>query len=267
MTHDDFEAEPQRESRPPTEILAEMGILGAMLLSRDAIADVTEIIKDPADFYRPAHQVIFRAIVARYNDGAPVDPIVLSDDLTRSGDIGRIGGVAYLHHLVQQVPTTAHAEHYAEIVREKAVLRNLQSACHRTLNEIAAGAGDTGELLDDLRSEVDGIVDDTSRGDEDTLVGADGEDFLEQLEELQKNGPARGVKTGFTDFDTLTNGLQPGQLIVIAARPAVGKSTLGIDIVRTAAIKHKMAAAGRSEERRVGKECSLLCRSRWSPYH
>ena len=236
MTPDDYEGEPQRESRPPQDIPAEMSILGSMLLSRDAIADVTEIIKNPADFYRPAHQAIFLAIRARYTEGTPVDPIVLSDDLTKSGDIDRIGGASYLHHLVQQVVTAAHAEHHAGIVRGKAVLRNLQSACHRTLHEIADGTGETGELLDDLRAEVDGIVDDTSSGDEDTLIGADGEDFLEQLERLQKDGPARGVKTGFTDFDSLTNGLQPGQLVVIAARPAIGKTTLGTDITRQVAI-------------------------------
>lgn len=242
MTHEDFDSEPQRESLPPHDGAAEMSVLGAMLLSRDAIADVTEIIKNPADFYRPAHQTIFSAIVARYLDGAPVDPIVLADDLAKGGDVSRVGGASYLHHLVQQVPTAAHGEHYAEIVREKAVLRNLQTACHRTLHGIADGANETGEILDDLRAEVDGIVDDTSRGDEDTLIGADGEDFLEQLEHLQKHGPARGVNTGFTDFDSLTNGLQPGQLIVIAARPAIGKSTLGTDIVRHATIVEGLPA-------------------------
>ncbi|HLU73387.1 MAG TPA: replicative DNA helicase [Nonomuraea sp.] len=239
MTHDDYEPE---QSVPPQDIPAEMSVLGSMLLSRDAIADVTEIIKNPADFYRPAHQTIFRAIGARYLDGAPVDPIVINDDLTKSGDITRVGGIGYVHSLVQHVPTVANAGYYAEIVRAKAMLRNLQSACTRTLHEIAHGAGETGELLDDLRAEVDGIVDDTSRGDQDTLVGADGEDFLEELENLQKHGPARGVKTGFTDFDSLTNGLQPGQLIVIAARPAIGKSTLGVDIVRHAAIVEGLPA-------------------------
>lgn len=242
MTHDDYESEPPRESLPPQDVPAEMCVLGAMLLSRDAIADVSEIIKNPADFYRPAHQAIFSAIMARYLDGAPVDPIVLANDLGKSGDVSRVGGASYLHHLVQQVPTAANGEYYAEIVREKAVLRNLQSACTRTLHEIADGTGETDELLDDLRAEVDGIVDDTSRGDEDTLIGADGEDFLEELENLQKHGPARGVKTGFTDFDSLTNGLQPGQLIVIAARPAIGKSTLGTDIVRHATIVEGLPA-------------------------
>ncbi|MFJ3289948.1 replicative DNA helicase [Streptomyces sp. NPDC086669] len=242
MTHDDYESEPQREERPMTDIPAEMAVLGAMLLSRDAIADVTEIIKNPADFYRPAHQTIYLAIRGRYNDGAPVDPIVINDDLTKSGDIARIGGPAYLHHLIQQVASAGHAEHYAQIVREKAVLRNLQSACTRTLHEIADGTGETGELLDDLRAEVDDIVDDASHGEQDTLIGSDGEDFLGELEHLQKHGPARGVLTGFTDFDLLTNGLQPGQLIVIAARPAIGKSTLGVDIVRHAAIVQGLPA-------------------------
>jgi hypothetical protein len=183
------------------------------------------------------------AIVTRYLLDAPVDPIILGADLAKSGDVTRIGGAPYLHHLVQQVPSATSGEYYAEIVREKAVLRNLQMACTRTLHVRSPTATtETGELLDDLRAEVDGIVDDTSRGDEDTLIGADGEDFLEQLEHLQKHGPARGVKTGFTDFDSLTNGLQPGQLIVIAARPAIGKSTLGTDIVRHATIVEGLSA-------------------------
>ncbi|MFG3585058.1 replicative DNA helicase [Streptomyces sp. NPDC047990] len=241
MTHDDFEPA-QRETLAPHDLPAELATLSSMLLSRDAIADVTEIIKDPADFFRPAHQTVFAAIVARYLLDEPVDPIVLAGDLAKSGDLTRIGGAPYLHHLVQQAPSATSGEYYAGIVREKAVLRNLQSACTRTLHVIADGTAETGELLDDLRAEVDGIVDDTSRGDEDTLIGADGEDFLEQLEHLQKNGPARGVKTGFTDFDSLTNGLQPGQLIVIAARPAIGKSTLGTDIVRHATIVEGLPA-------------------------
>ena len=236
MSDDDNEFEAPRESLPPQAIPAEMSVLGSMLLSRDAIADVTEIIKNPEDFYRPAHQAIFLAIRARYLNSAPVDPIVLADDLTKGGDVSRVGGASYLHHLVQQVASTAHAEYHAEIVHEQARLRNLQAACHRTLHQIGDGACDTSELLDDLRSEVDGIVDDASTGETDTLIGEDGDDFLDQLETLQKDGPARGVQSGFTDLDSLTNGFQPGQLVVIAARPAVGKTTLGTDITRQAAI-------------------------------
>jgi replicative DNA helicase len=236
VTHDEFEPGGQRVTQPPANIPAEMSTLGSMLRSRDAIADVTEVIKNPADFFRPAHQTIFQLIVARYNDGAPVDPIVINDDLTKSGDINRVGGVGYVYTLTQAVDTVGSAEYHAGLVREQAVLRNLQSACNRTLYEINEGPGDTGELLDDLRAAVDEIVDDAGGGIEDTLVGADGEDFLEHLENLQKNGPARGVQSGFTDLDSLTSGFQPGQFIVIAARPAVGKSTLGTDIARQAAI-------------------------------
>lgn len=236
MTHDDYEDEQPRETLPPQAVPAEMSTLGSMLMSRDAIADVTEIIKDPADFFRPAHQTIFQAIVARYNDGAPVDPIVINDDLTKAGELARVGGLGYVFTLTQSVDTVANAEYHAQIVREKALLRNLQVACHRTLLEIGSGARETSELLDDLRSSVDGIVDDASSGDEDTLIGDDGEDFIGHLENLQKNGPARGVMSGFMDLDALTHGFQPGQLIVIAARPAVGKSTLGTDIARQAAI-------------------------------
>jgi replicative DNA helicase len=236
VTHDEYEDEQPRETLPPQNVPAEMTTLGSMLMSRDAIADVTELVKNPADFFRPAHQTIFQAIVARYNDGAPVDPIVINDDLTKSGDIARVGGVGYVFTLTQAVDTVANAEYHAEIVREMAVLRNLQSACHRTLHVINDGIGDTGELLDDLRAEIDGIVDDAGDGIEDTLIGDDGEDFIGHLENLQKNGPARGVMSGFMDLDALTSGFQPGQLIVIAARPAVGKSTLGTDIARQAAI-------------------------------
>jgi replicative DNA helicase len=118
VTHDEFEPGGQRVTQPPANIPAEMSTLGSMLRSRDAIADVTEVIKNPADFFRPAHQTIFQLIVARYNDGAPVDPIVINDDLTKSGDINRVGGVGYVYTLTQAVDTVGSAEYHAGLVRE-----------------------------------------------------------------------------------------------------------------------------------------------------
>ena len=224
------------ERTPPQDLIAEQGVLGGMLLSKDAIADVVEIIRD-RDFYRPAHELIYDAIVDLYGRGEPVDPVTVSAELTKRGDIARAGGAPYLHTLISSVPTAANAGYYAKIVRERAILRRLVEAGTKIVQLGYASEGEVDDAVDQAQAEVYSVTE--RRANEDyvqlsTLLPA----ALDEIEKISQGVMGEGVKTGFKELDSLTNGLHPGNMIVLAARPAVGKSTLGLDIARYASI-HK----------------------------
>ena len=228
---------------PPQDLHAEQSVLGSMLINKDAIADCLEAVK-AHDFYRPAHELIFDAVLDLFGRGEPADAITVADELGKRGDLTRIGGQAYLHQLIQSVPTAANAGYYAEIVHERAVLRRLVEAGTRIVQMgYAQGEGDIDEIVNRAQAEVYSVAE--KRGGEDYNVL--GDLLNETMEEIEaasgRTDDLIGVPTGFIELDELTNGLHPGQMIVVAARPAVGKSTLGIDIARAAAIKHNMAAA------------------------
>ena len=228
------------ERTPPHDVAAEQCVLGGMLLSKDAISDVIETIR-PQDHYRPAHQVIHEAILDMYGRGEPVDAITVADELTKRGDITRVGDRPYLHTLIATVPTAANAGFYARIVRERAILRRLVEAGTRIVQFGYAGDADADELVDRAQAEVYAVTDRRTTEDyhslSEIMPGA-----LDEIEAIgSRGGVLTGVPTGFSDLDALTNGLHPGQMIVIAARPAVGKSTLALDFARAAAIKHGMA--------------------------
>jgi len=224
------------ERTPPQDLIAEQGVLGGMLLSKDAIADVVEIIRD-RDFYRPAHELIYDAIVDLYGRGEPVDPVTVSAELTKRGDIARAGGAPYLHTLISSVPTAANAGYYAKIVRERAILRRLVEAGTKIVQLGYSTEGEVDDVVDQAQAEVYSVTE--RRANEDyvqlsTLLPA----ALDEIEKISQGVMGEGVKTGFKELDSLTNGLHPGNMIVLAARPAVGKSTLGLDIARYASI-HK----------------------------
>lgn len=228
---------------PPQDVGAEQSVLGGMLLSKDAIADVGETVKG-VDFYRPAHELIFDAIIDLYSRGEPADAITVADELSKRGDLQRAGGQAYLHDLIQSVPTAANAGYYGEIVAERAVLRRLVEAGTRIAQMgYAQGGGDVEDIVNAAQAEVYNVAE--KRGGEDYVPLWD--TLNETMTEIEvasgRSDELIGVPTGFTDLDELTHGLLPGQMIVVAARPAIGKSTLGMDIARAAAIHHKMAAA------------------------
>ncbi len=236
---------PQSDDRvPPQDLHAEQSVLGGMLLSKDAIADCVEGLRG-TDFYRPAHELIYDAILDLYGRGEPADAITVSDELTKRGDLQRIGGQAYLHTLIQAVPTAANAGYYAEIVSERAVLRRLVEAGTRIVQlGYQQGNGDVEDIVNAAQAEVYAVAD--RRGGEDYVALGDVlEDTLNEIEVAagRDANEMLGVPTGFIELDELTHGLHPGQMIVLAARPAVGKSTMGLDIARCAAIKHKQATA------------------------
>lgn len=208
---------------PPSDIEAEQSVLGAMLLSKDAIADVVEVIRE-SDFYLPKHQAVYGTVLDLYGRGEPADAITVANELTRSGEISRIGGATYLHTLANLVPTSANAGYYARIVREQAILRRLAEAGTRITNWAFNGAGDVDDLVDRAQAEVYDVTDRRTSEDYAPLSEIMG-DTLNEIEAISnRNGEMIGVPTGFHDLDALTNGLHPGQLIILAARPAIGKA-------------------------------------------
>ena len=215
----------QFDRQPPQDITAEQSVLGGMLLSKDAIADVVEVLR-PGDFYRPAHQAVYDCVLDLYGRGEPADPITVSAELERHGELGRAGGAPYLHTLIATVPTAANAGYYAEIVAEKAVLRRLVEAGTRIVQLGYHGAEG---------ADVDTVVDRAQMAIYDVTERRMSEDYIALEELLQPTmdeidaiashgGAASGVPTGFADLDAVTNGLHPGQMVVVAARPGLGKA-------------------------------------------
>ncbi len=211
------------ERTPPHDLAAEQCVLGGMLMSKDAISDVLEVIR-PGDHYRPAHQIVHEVILDLFSRGEPADAVTVANELTKRGEIARVGGAPYLHTLIACVPTAANAGYYARIVRERAILRRLVEAGTRIVQLGYAGDGDADEIVDRAEAEVYGVTDRRVSEDyqalSEIMPGA-----LDEIEAIGSRGGAlTGVPTGFADLDSLTNGLHPGQMIVIAARPALGKA-------------------------------------------
>ena len=227
---------------PPQDIAAEQSVIGAMLLSKDAIADVVEAVRE-GDFYRPAHQLIFSAILDLYGRGEPADAVTVSAELTRIGELGRVGGAPYIHTLVASVPTAANAGYYGRIVRERAILRRLVEAGMRITQMGYQGDGEVDMIVDRAQAAVYDVTD--RRTSEDYLPLAEiMPGTLEEIDAIaSRGGVLAGVPTGFAELDNVTNGLHAGQMIVIAARPAIGKSTVGLDLARSASIKHGLTSA------------------------
>jgi replicative DNA helicase len=237
------------DRQPPQDLTAEQSVLGGILLSKDAIADVVEVLR-PEDFYRPAHQTIYECVLDLYGRGEPADPVTASAELERRGELTRVGGAPYLHTLIATVPTAANAAYYAEIVAEKAVLRRLVEAGTRIV-QLGYQGGEG--------AAVDEVVDRAQAAIYEVTERRTAEDYVPLEELLQptmdeidaiatRGGISLGVPTGFVDLDAVTNGLHPGQMIVIAARPGLGKSTLGLDFARSCSVKHGMTSAFMSLE-------------------
>jgi replicative DNA helicase len=221
---------------PPNDQAAEMSTLGGMLLSSDAIADVLELVK-AEDFYFPKHEIIFNAINTVFSRQEPTDVIMITDQLTREGNLNKIGGASYLHTLESSVPTAANASYYASIVADKAILRKLVQSGTRITQLGYAAEGDPSELVNDAQVEIFTIG--RSAGAQDAIVLRDAVKIAVNEMEDQAKSAKEGldIPTGFRELDDVTNGLHPGQLILIAARPGLGKSTLALDFARSAALR------------------------------
>jgi len=220
----------------PNDMLAEQSALGGMLLSQEACAEVFESVKG-ADFYAPKHELIFEAVATLFGKGEPIDAITVTDELMKQGNLVKAGGADYLHTLTSIVPTAANAAFYAKIVQEKATLRRLVEVGTKIAQLGYANEGDVEDLVNEAQERVY-QVGGASVTEDYVGLSTSIEAAINEIESAQKRGGDMvGVPTGFIELDELTHGFHPGQLIIVAARPAVGKSTIALDFARHAAVK------------------------------
>jgi replicative DNA helicase len=210
------------ERVPPQNVEAEQSVLGSMLLDRDAIARVVEALR-PEDFYRDAHRTVFIAMLELFERGEPVDLITLTDKLATAGKLEDIGGAAYLAALPNTVPTAANAEYYAGIVLEKAMLRALITAGTQIAALGYEGMDEVAALVDQAEKLVYGIAARRNMQDFQTIKEILKLSFEKIDKRYRDKGTVTGIPTGFTDLDMMTSGLQPSDMIIVAARPSVGK--------------------------------------------
>ncbi|MDD5556615.1 MAG: replicative DNA helicase [bacterium] len=227
---------------PPQSLDAEQGVLGAMLLDKDAIGRAIESI-DAESFYRDANARIFAAIVELYDSNRPVDIVTLTEHLKDRKELESVGGAAYVSTLIDAIPSPSSVGHYLDIVREKAILRRLIRVSSSIVDRCYEGGEEANEVLDDAerqifeisgRRQLQGFV----------RIGDLIKHSIETVESLyQKKEYVTGIASGYTDLDTMTAGFQPSDLVIIAARPSMGKTSLALNIVEHAAVSERMPAA------------------------
>ena len=224
---------------PPQNLDAEESVLGAMMLSPGAIGAVSEIL-DAGDFYRESHAKIYRAALGLYARGEPVDAITLVDELEEKGDLEDAGGRVRIHELAALVPAAANAAHYARIVREMATLRGLI----RSGQEIARLGWERPGETDELVDKAEQILFDLSQdrvSTEFAHIDALLKESFERITQLYEAGAdVTGTPSGFRELDRLTSGFQPGNLVIVAARPSMGKSALGLCMAANLAVRENM---------------------------
>lgn len=223
---------------PPQDLDAERSILGAVLIDNSAINTVAEILREE-HFYRREHQLIYGACLRLFEKQQPIDIVTLKNQLNNEGNLKNIGGQTYLSELINSVPTSAYAEHYCAIVRNHYVKRRLIELGSRTVSQAFDEKGDVKKLLDDAEREIFALAQQHSHRDFIELKEILATSF-ERLEEFMKlGGKLRGVATNYPELDNKLAGLQDSNLIVLAARPGIGKTTFALNIAANAAIKNK----------------------------
>ncbi|MBO8137141.1 MAG: replicative DNA helicase [Desulfotomaculum sp.] len=226
---------------PPQNIDAEQSVLGALLLNREAVYKVMAIIK-PEDFYRDSHREIYEAILSLVDRNDPVDMITVSEELRQKGTLEKVGGVSYVATLASLVPTAANVEYYARIVEEKSLLRQMIQLSNRI-----SAKGYEGEDVRQLMGQIEQSLTEISSRQQSKALTAISDILLktfDDIEQIHKNkSELTGVPTGFIDFDKMTSGLQKSDLIILAARPSMGKTTLGLMMALNAAVRSKTPVA------------------------
>jgi replicative DNA helicase len=221
---------------PPQSIDAEQSVLGALLIDRDAVIEVADFLR-PQDFYRQAHATVYEAVLELYERREPIDIVTVSEALERRDALESVGGSAYLTSLINLTPTAVNAVHYGRIVERKAVLRNLIGAAGKIAAIGYDDSADVSEAIDRAEQELFGVSQKRIQAGFAPLKSLlhqayDRLDFLHQ-----HKGEISGIKTGFKDLDVLTSGLQKSDLIVVAARPSVGKTSLALNFAEYAAVR------------------------------
>lgn len=230
------------ERVPPYNIEAEQALLGSMMLDREAVYIAIEAVAAEY-FYKEAHQVIFAALLNLEGKGEPVDMITLTEELRQQNSLEKVGGISYIASLANAVPTAANARYYANIVEEKAILRNLIRYANNLANRCYEDEEDAHELLDSAEHAILEIAGNRSVGGLIPVKQVLG-DTLEKIEYLaSKKGSITGVPSFFTELDNLTSGWQPSDLIIVAARPAMGKTSFCLNVAQNAAIRAKIPVA------------------------
>lgn len=236
------QAEVLKAKVPPQNIEAERAVLGSILIDHESITRVLEILK-PAAFYREGHRKIFQAMIALFEKGEPTDFVTVSNHLQAAGELDFIGGASYLSGLVDAIPSSANVTAYAKIVREKAVVRRLIEAAAEIATLGYEKGDDADVLMDYAEKRIFDLAEDKI-GQGFVQVKDLVKDGFKKIEQLYENkGQLTGLATGFTDFDHLTCGLQPSDLIIIAGRPSMGKTALALNIAEHSAINEKAVVA------------------------
>lgn len=227
---------------PPHSVESEQSILGSILLDKDAIITVTETIK-PDDFYKEAHKIIYECMITLSNKGEPIDLITLTEELRKQGHLNDIGGISYITSLSTIVPTTSNVKYYADIVKEKSVLRKLIKASNEIINLGYSGATKIEDVLEQAEKSIFDISQEKTSDDFKSinLVLMDAYDMIEKL--YTNKSDVTGITTGFKDLNKKINGLQRTDLILIATRPAMGKTAFSLNLVQNAALKGDASVA------------------------
>jgi replicative DNA helicase len=229
---------PKKLKLPPQNIEAEESVLGALMIDKNAIINVADILA-PEDFYKPAHEKIYDAILELYKKTQPIDIFTVTNKLKESGILKDLGGSAYLTKLIESVPTAAHVGHYAQIVKEKKILRDLINASGDISEKAFSSGEDLGEMLDDVEKRIFSISQ-KSIPQKFTNISEELKSAAERIERLgSKDGGLRGVPTGFQELDNILSGFQQSDLVILGARPSLGKTSLALDIVRHVAVNAK----------------------------
>ncbi len=227
---------------PPQNLEAEESVLGAMLLSATAIGAVTEVLQ-AGDFYRDSHGTIYQAALALYGKGEPVDAITLANELDERSELERVGGTAKIAELAAVVPATSNAEHYARIVKEMATLRGLVRVGQEIQRLGQTRPGETTDLVDRAEQMVFELAQERVSGDFAHIHDLLNESFARIMHLYEAGVDVTGIPSGFRELDKLTSGFQPGNLVIIAARPSMGKSALALCTAANLAVRHETPVA------------------------
>jgi replicative DNA helicase len=222
------------ERVPPHSLEAEMAVLGSLLVDGEMLGNVAPLLK-PADFYRGAHQRLYEVMLRLYDRSEPVDALVVFRECERQNLLEETGGRDYIATLASAVTSPAHAEHYAEIVREKAVARALIAAAVEIQQAAYAEQGRGEDLIDLAETRIHAVSDARGTGEAQPVAGL----LHEAFDEMQSGATVQGIRTGYLAFDDMTTGLKPGELVIVAGRPSMGKTTFALNAAMNAAINDK----------------------------